>query len=88
MIVSLDAGGLPAAERVAVVPLKAIVRSTDGASQFAIVVVNDAVAMRRPVTLGATYGDRIAITGVEPGTKVVSSGASFVNDGETVKVIP
>jgi hypothetical protein len=53
-----------------------------------VVVVNDTVALRRPVTLGATYGDLIAVAGIEPGTKVVSSGASFVNDGETVKVIP
>jgi multidrug efflux pump subunit AcrA (membrane-fusion protein) len=68
--------------------LNAIVRSTGGASQFAVVVVNDAVALRRPVTLGATYGDRIAIAGIDPGIKVVSSGATFVNDGEIVKVIP
>lgn len=88
MIVSLDAGASPRSERVNVVPLNAIVRSTGGESQFAVVVVNDTVALRRPVTLGATYGDLIAVAGIEPGTKVVSSGASFVNDGETVKVIP
>ncbi len=88
MIVSLDAGASPAAQRVSVVPLNAIVRSTGGASQFAVVVVNGTVAQRKPVTLGATYGDRIAVAGVEPGTKVVSSGASFVNDGEAVQVIP
>jgi RND family efflux transporter MFP subunit len=88
MIVSLDAGASPTSQRVNVVPLNAIVRSTGGQSQFAVVVVNDAVALRRPVTLGPTYGDLIAVSGIEPGTKVVSSGASFVNDGETVKVIP
>lgn len=88
MIVSLDAGGLPSPRRVSVAPLDAIVRSTDGTARFAVVVVNDSVAVRTPVSLGATYGDRIAISGVEPGTKIVSSGATFVKDGETVKVIP
>ncbi len=88
MIVSLEAGASAAAQRVSVVPLNAIVRSRAGSSQFAVVVVNGTVAQRVPVTLGATYGNLIAMTGVEPGTKVVSSGASFVNDGETVKVIP
>ncbi|MFL6352004.1 MAG: efflux RND transporter periplasmic adaptor subunit [Bryobacteraceae bacterium] len=88
MIVSLDVGASPAAQRVQVVPLNAIVRSTGGTSQFAVVVVDDGVAERRPVTLGPTYGDLIAVAGIDPGTKVVSSGASFVNDGQKVKVIP
>jgi hypothetical protein len=40
------------------------------------------------VILGQTYGDRIAVKGVEAGTSVVSSGATFVRDGDAVKVIP
>lgn len=89
MIASLDAGG-PGGEAhpVAVAPLDAIVRAADSSSQFAVVVVDGGVARRRPVTLGTTYGDRIAVTGVEPGEKVVTSGATFVSDGDLVKVIP
>jgi multidrug efflux pump subunit AcrA (membrane-fusion protein) len=88
MIASLDVGGLPKAESVTTVPLDAIVRSADHSSQFAVVVVDNGVAHRIPVTLGSTYGDHIAITGVPAGKNVVSSGASFVNDGDPVKVIP
>ncbi len=87
MIASLDAGGSPQAEPVTVAPLNAIVRST-GDSRFAVVVVNDGMARRTPVTLGATYGDRIAITGLRAGAKVVSSGATFLTDGDRVQVIP
>ena len=88
MIVSLDLGGLSRAEPVAIAPLDAIVRSANDSSQFAVVVVEDGRGHRKPVTLGGTYGDHIAITGVEAGKQVVSSGATFVNDGDPVKVIP
>jgi hypothetical protein len=53
-----------------------------------VVVVADGKARREPVKLGNTYGDRIAIKGVDAGKMVVSSGASFVSDGEAVKVLP
>jgi RND family efflux transporter MFP subunit len=88
MIASLDLGEQPTLQAATVAPLDAIVRAADNSSQFAVVVVDNGVARRRPVTLGSTYGDRIAITGVEAGQKVVSSGASFVSDGEAVSVIP
>ena len=88
MIASLDVGQRPHLQAVTVAPLNAIVRSEDNSSHFAVVVVDDGVARRRPVTLGSTYGDRIAITGVEAGQKVVSSGATFVSDGDAVRVIP
>lgn len=88
MIVSLDLGGPSRAVPVTVVPLDAIVRSGNDSSQFAVVVAEDGIAHRRPVTLGGTYGDHIAITGVEAGKKVVSSGATFVSDGDPVRVIP
>jgi RND family efflux transporter MFP subunit len=88
MIASLDVGERPTLQAATVAPLDAIVRAADNSSQFAVVVVDNGVARRRPVTLGSTYGDRIVITGVEAGQKVVSSGASFVSDGDAVSVIP
>lgn len=88
MIASLDVGEQPRLQAVTMAPLNAIVRAADDSSQFAVVVVDNGVARRRPVTLGQTYGDRIAITGVEVGQKIVSSGASFVSDGDAVNVIP
>lgn len=88
MIVSLALGNTPRTEPVTVAPLDAIVRAESGSVQFAVVTVVSGVARRKPVSLGSTYGDRIAITGVEAGQKVVSSGATFVSDGDAVEVIP
>jgi multidrug efflux pump subunit AcrA (membrane-fusion protein) len=52
-------------------------------------VVEGRVAQRRNVTLGDTFGDRIAIlSGVTAGEVVISRGASAVENGETVQVVP
>ena len=67
MIASLDVGEPTKPQAVAVAPLNAIVRASHGSSHFAVVVVKDGIARRTPVTLGQTYGDQIAITGVPPG---------------------
>ncbi len=88
MIVSLDVGGQARSEPVIVAPLDAIVRYANGSPQFAVMVVKGGLAHRTPVTLGSTFGDRIAITGVTPGSQVISSGATFLSDGEAVQVIP
>ncbi len=88
MIASLDLGGSPASRPVTVAPLDAIIRGTEDSSQFAVMIVESGVARLRPVTLGTTYGDRIAITGVAAGERVVRSGANLVSDGARVKVIP
>lgn len=88
MIVSLELGGNPSSQAVAVAPLSAIVRSTDSSSQFAVMAVREGRVKREPVSLGGTYGDRVAVTGVQPGTVVVSSGATLVDDGDAVEVIP
>ncbi len=88
MIASLNLGGAAGSDAVTAVPLNSIVRSAGGSSQFAVVVVSDGIARRAPVALGETYGDRIGIRGVEAGKLVVSSGATFLSDGERVKVIP
>jgi RND family efflux transporter MFP subunit len=88
MIVSLDLGGVHSSKSVLVAPLNAIVRSNDSASQFAVMVVSGGKVKRQPVSLGATYGDHIGVTGVQPGTMVISSGATLVDDGDAVEVIP
>ena len=88
MIASLALGESPRSQSVIVAPLDAIVRAPGESSQFAVVVVNGGVARRKPVTLGSTYGNLIGVTGVSAGEKVISSGATFVSDGDTVKVIP
>jgi RND family efflux transporter MFP subunit len=68
-----------------VVPREAITPSKAGPS---VMVVDDKnVAKRRPVTLGATDTDGIAVTsGLVAGDKVIVLSANPVKDGQTVKV--
>ncbi len=72
---------------VAVVPLSAIVRSKEEADGFSVLVVRANRVRSQLVTLGATYGDQIAVRGVQTGELVVSSGASLLFEGELVEVI-
>lgn len=76
-----------AVEPVAVVPLSAIVRSKAESGGFSLMVVRMNRARSQAVTLSATYGDLIAIAGVQPGELVISSGASLLAEGERVEVI-
>jgi RND family efflux transporter MFP subunit len=68
-----------------VVPREAITSSKSGPS---VMVVNEkSVANRRPVTLGASDTDGIAITsGLSAGEKVIVLSANPVKHGQTVKV--
>ena len=72
---------------VTVVPLSDIVRAKGEASGFSLMVVRTNRARSIPVTLAATYGDQIAVSGVQPGEMVVSAGASLLAEGELVEVI-
>jgi multidrug efflux pump subunit AcrA (membrane-fusion protein) len=87
MIAALSLGNAGKAEPVLVVSLNAIVRGGDK-SGFAVIVVEGKRARRRPVTLGQTYGDRVAVSGVKPGEQVIGSGAALIADGDAVEVIP
>jgi len=89
MIATLSLGGLAKVEPVLVVPLSAVVRPREGSSGFAVMVIEGDQALRRAVTLGNTYGDRIALVhGVKLGDRVVASGATFIAEGDSVEVIP
>ncbi len=88
MVASLSLGSQAKPQPVAVVPLNAVIRAKEGNLAFAVFVVEGKQAKRKTVTLGATYGDRIAVSGVKPGEQVISTGATLVNDGELVEVIP
>jgi multidrug efflux pump subunit AcrA (membrane-fusion protein) len=66
-----------------VVPREAVQRGQDGS--FVMVVDNSSVVRRRPVTLGTSGTDVIAITeGIRPGEKVITLSAYPVKDGQTV----
>jgi multidrug efflux pump subunit AcrA (membrane-fusion protein) len=88
MIASLNLGPQRNVAAVLVAPLDAIVPGKSGAEAFAVMTVENGVAHRKPIAIGTTYGDRIAVTGLRAGDKVVSSGAAFTSDGETVTVLP
>lgn len=81
------------ARRPLTVPLTAVVRSQAGAGQLAVLVVEkqDAaeVARLRHVELGDVIGNGIAVLkGVNAGDRVVTSGATFLVDGDPVRVVP
>jgi multidrug efflux system membrane fusion protein len=94
MVATLDLGQPKLTSPVPVVPLGAIVSAPDGASKLfsVFVVVRDGekdVARRRTVQPGMTYGNTVSITkGLSPGEHVISNGATLVNDGQVVRVIP
>jgi RND family efflux transporter MFP subunit len=89
MIATLSLGSRTKAERVPVVPLSAVVRPQEGGTSFAVMVIEGDQVRRRPIVLGDTYGDRIAVvSGVKLGDRVVSLGASLIGDGDSVEVIP
>jgi multidrug efflux system membrane fusion protein len=92
MIASLQVAATGMMNQVTVVPLTAIVRSKDGASSYAVFVVEDqgskTVARQRTVTLGDTEGNMITVvSGVKPGDRVITTGAPLVADGEAVMVV-
>jgi RND family efflux transporter MFP subunit len=65
------------------VPEEALVMAESGSAVF--VIQRRTVAQRRPITTGARGGGRIEVLrGIDPGERVVVSGASMLQDGDTV----
>ena len=88
MIATVSLRAMPgASEPVAVVPLSAIVRTKDESGGFSLMVVHMNRVRSQAVTLANTYGDQIAVSGVQPGELVVVSGASLLAEGDRVEVI-
>ena len=86
MVVSLSLSTDPTpAKQVQTVPLSAIVGSS---SSFAVFVIEQNRVRRKPVTLGETYGNRIGVSGLQAGEKVVATGPALLTEGEEVQVIP
>jgi multidrug efflux system membrane fusion protein len=77
----------------ATLPLNAIVRPPDDQKDFAVYVVENSsgrtLARLRKVRLGDIVGNEIAVSsGVQMGDRVILRGATMVNDGTEVQVIP
>jgi RND family efflux transporter MFP subunit len=93
MVATLVLGQSRISSPVVVVPISAIVSAPDGSKTFSVFVVqregDKEVAHRRIVTPGAAYGNLVAVmSGVSAGERVMLNGATIVNDGAVVRVIP
>jgi len=93
MIATLTLGGGKLESVATVVPLSAVVRSTQRADGFAVFVVTDqsgkSVVRERTVEIGDTQGNLISIlSGLKPRERIVVTGGTLVKDGDEIKVIP
>jgi RND family efflux transporter MFP subunit len=93
MIASLVLGGQKMSESILAVPVVAIVRDPERTDSFAVMTVqgDDEVktAQRRPVELGDMYGNMIAVkSGLTPGERVITTGATLVKTGDKVRIVP
>jgi len=96
MIASLEVAAIKPpelAEPVPVVLLSAIVRARNQREQYAVFVVEEkggqSIARSRPVKLGETFGNTIAVLeGVSAGERVITSGATMTLEGQAVRIIP
>jgi RND family efflux transporter MFP subunit len=91
MIASVVLGGKREASQPSV-PLSAIVPYPGESGQFAVVVAEQVSGewkgQLRRVTVGATHGSSVSVTGVQTGEKVASVGAQLLKDGDSLSVIP
>ena len=93
MIASLTLSGETSKEPVPVIPLAAVVQPPPGKTGYMVYVAEQqggkTIAKAQMVKLGDALGDRISVLeGLQQGQRVVVTGASLVQDGETVEVLP
>lgn len=93
MIASLALGGKTLAQPVTAIPLAAVIRDPAQPGAFAVLTAegtgDTATARSRTVELGDPYGNLIAVTkGLQPGERVVTTGATLIKSGEQVRIIP
>lgn len=94
MIASLAVSeGTATPQEVPVVPLTAVSRSKENPNSYAVFVVDERegkqFARLRRVELGEAFGNSIAVkSGVKPGEQVITTGATQIQDGEPVQVVP
>lgn len=92
MVVSVRVGPrAPERERRMLVPLDALVRPPSDPRGFAVFVVEGERhprAHRRVVRLGGLVGNAVAVeSGLRPTERVVSCGASLLDDGDVVTIV-
>jgi RND family efflux transporter MFP subunit len=91
MIASVELGGRRETSQSSV-PLSAIAPYPGESGQFAVVVGEQQSGQWKAhvsrVTVGATHGSSVSVTGVRAGVKVVAIGAQLLKDGDSLSVIP
>lgn len=93
MIASLVVQGQQLSQAVTAIPLAAVVRDPNRQDGFAVIVADGngdtTTARLRPVELGAAHGNLIAVTGgLSVGERVVTTGATLINNGDQIRIIP
>lgn len=93
MVATLDVGSAKLRSPALVVPIEAVVSPSDGTKSFSVFVVTHQgdkdTVHRRAVQPGPAFGNMVSILqGVSRGEKIVVNGATLVNDGQVVRVIP
>jgi multidrug efflux pump subunit AcrA (membrane-fusion protein) len=92
MIATLMLTAAHPAAPVPVIPLSAVIRSTQNPDGYAVFVIEDqsgkSLARIRDVELGEAYGNKIGVkTGLSLGERVITTGATLVKDGYQVQII-
>src|SRR5262249_48074678 len=92
MIATLAVGGEDFPQPVLGVPLEAVIRDPRQPSRFAVLVTNtegeNTKAHLRPVELGDAYGNMVAIhRGLSVNEQVITTGASLIKDGDSVRIL-
>jgi RND family efflux transporter MFP subunit len=93
MIASLTLDGSPLPHSVTAVPLSAVIRDPQHTGGFAVMVAEGdgeiESARLRSVELGDVYGNMISVNrGLQPSERVIISGATLINDGDRIRIIP
>lgn len=92
MIATLTLAAADPAPQVPVIPLSAVVRSTQSPDGYAVFVVENqagkSLARIRNVELGEAYGNMIGVkAGLNLSERVITTGATLVKDGWQVQII-
>jgi RND family efflux transporter MFP subunit len=92
MIATLAVGADAMAKSVLGVPLEAVIRDPSQPNSFAVLVADpqgDAASVHlRRVEIGDAYGNMVAVrSGLSANEQVITTGASMVKDGDSVRIL-
>lgn len=76
------------ANEAVLVPLAAVVRPPEGVGYGVFVVEEPGVAHRRRVELGELVANRVEVRGLKANDRIVTVGATLIEEGQRVNVIP